>query len=86
MGNDREERIRQRAHEIWEREGRPHGADRRHWDQASEEIRAEDASRDVSSAATTGTSPPLEKIADVAPARARHASAPKKPKRGPPSA
>lgn len=31
---DREERIRRRAHEIWEREGRPEGREREHWDQA----------------------------------------------------
>ncbi|WP_163361981.1 DUF2934 domain-containing protein, partial [Klebsiella aerogenes] len=27
MADERQERIRQRAHAIWEREGRPHGAD-----------------------------------------------------------
>ncbi|MET0942788.1 MAG: DUF2934 domain-containing protein [Mesorhizobium sp.] len=42
MIGDREERIRQRAHEIWEREGRPHGADDRHWHQAAREVDAED--------------------------------------------
>lgn len=38
---DREERIRRRAHEIWEREGRPHGREQEHWDQAVQEIEAE---------------------------------------------
>jgi len=33
---DRQDRIRQKAHEIWEREGRPEGRDREHWDMASE--------------------------------------------------
>ncbi len=41
MADDRQERIRQRAHEIWEREGRPHGAHERHWHQATGEIEAE---------------------------------------------
>nr|WP_210201736.1 DUF2934 domain-containing protein [Mesorhizobium loti] len=41
MADDRQERIRQRAHEIWEREGRPHGAHERHWHQAAGEIEAE---------------------------------------------
>lgn len=41
MTDDRQERIRQRAHEIWEREGRPHGAHERHWHQAANEIEAE---------------------------------------------
>lgn len=34
---DYEERIRQRAHAIWEREGRPHGRHLDHWDQAQRE-------------------------------------------------
>ncbi|MDK4198797.1 DUF2934 domain-containing protein [Pseudomonas sp. HR1] len=33
-----EERIRQRAYEIWEREGRPHGQDFEHWFQANREL------------------------------------------------
>jgi hypothetical protein len=37
------ERIRQRAHAIWEREGHPHGRDQEHWDRAEKEIVAEDA-------------------------------------------
>lgn len=35
-----EGRIRQRAYEIWEREGRPQGEDLRHWLQAFQEIAA----------------------------------------------
>ena len=38
---DREERIRQRAHEIWEREGRPKGREQEHWNQAVQEIESE---------------------------------------------
>lgn len=37
------ERIRHRAHQIWESEGRPEGRQARHWAQAEEEIRREDA-------------------------------------------
>lgn len=33
-----EDRIRQRAYEIWEQEGRPHGDDLKHWMQAFKEI------------------------------------------------
>jgi hypothetical protein len=40
---DREERIRRRAHEIWELAGRPLGEDIRHWEQAAREIDEEDA-------------------------------------------
>lgn len=32
------DRIRQRAHEIWEAEGRPEGRDRDHWQQAEQEL------------------------------------------------
>ena len=35
MTDDRHERIRQRAHEIWEQAGRPEGAHMDHWDQAA---------------------------------------------------
>ena len=38
MTQDREHRIRERAHAIWEREGRPHGRHADHWHQASQEI------------------------------------------------
>ena len=37
-----QERICQRAHEIWEGEGRPEGRHAEHWAQASREIEAQD--------------------------------------------
>ncbi|RWB66659.1 MAG: DUF2934 domain-containing protein [Mesorhizobium sp.] len=40
MTDDRHERIRQRAHEIWEQAGRPEGAHKEHWEQATAEIDA----------------------------------------------
>jgi hypothetical protein len=40
---DREERIRQKAHQIWIEEGRPEGRDREHWDMASELVAIEDS-------------------------------------------
>jgi len=36
--DDRQDRIRQRAHEIWEQAGRPEGAHQEHWEQATAEI------------------------------------------------
>jgi len=39
--SDMNERIERRAHEIWEREGKPHGKHDEHWAQAEAEIRAE---------------------------------------------
>jgi hypothetical protein len=37
-GGDTAERIRQRAYEIWEREGRPEGREQAHWEQAEREV------------------------------------------------
>lgn len=39
----RENRIRERAHHIWERAGSPDGQEAEHWRQAEAEIMAEDA-------------------------------------------
>ena len=36
-----EKTIRERAYNIWEAEGRPHGRDREHWERANREIEAE---------------------------------------------
>ncbi|UVK37821.1 DUF2934 domain-containing protein [Mesorhizobium sp. AR10] len=41
MTDDRQERIRQRAHAIWEKAGRPEGAHQQHWDQAAAEVDGE---------------------------------------------
>ena len=38
----REERIRMKAHELWESDGRPEGQDRHHWEQAAKLIDEED--------------------------------------------
>jgi hypothetical protein len=43
MSGDREERIRRRAHEIWEQAGRTEGHEEEHWAQALQEITAKDA-------------------------------------------
>ncbi|AZO00029.1 DUF2934 domain-containing protein [Mesorhizobium sp. M9A.F.Ca.ET.002.03.1.2] len=38
MGDERHEKIQQRAYQIWEREGSVHGDHERHWHQAEAEI------------------------------------------------
>jgi hypothetical protein len=43
--DDQDERIRKRAHEIWEEAGRPEGREYSHWLRARAEIREEDASK-----------------------------------------
>lgn len=53
------ERIRRRAHEMWERDGRPEGMHEVHWLQACREIDAEDRST-----AQTSTSPRRKKASD----------------------
>ncbi len=40
-GHDREEAIRTRAHEIWEREGRQDGFHEDHWHRAAHELASE---------------------------------------------
>ena len=42
-GNDggREDRVRSRAYEIWEREGRREGDHERHWHQARQDVEGE---------------------------------------------
>lgn len=53
MNDERTRRIQERAHSIWEQEGRPHGRDAQHWSQAEREIDAEDAARASSPVGTT---------------------------------
>jgi hypothetical protein len=40
--SDRDARIRDRAYQIWDREGRRHGRHEAHWQQAKREIDAEE--------------------------------------------
>jgi len=43
MTDDLETRIRMRAHDLWQREGRPDGRDADHWREAEQEIAREDS-------------------------------------------
>ncbi|MFD2057888.1 DUF2934 domain-containing protein [Mesorhizobium calcicola] len=43
MTDDRQERIRNRAHQIWLQEGQPAGEHERHWHQAAADVDQEDA-------------------------------------------
>jgi hypothetical protein len=42
MADDLHERIRLRAYQLWEDEGRPEGAEQKHWLQAVDELAGED--------------------------------------------
>lgn len=62
MPLDRDERIRQRAYEIWEREGRPHGREEEHWRMAVDELVEEFSDAGITQAVpatrVTGTAKP----------------------------
>ena len=60
MHHDDQDLIRERAHQIWEREGRPEGRHLEHWEMASAEIAAE--------------AKPAKKPASLAKARAQAAA------------
>lgn len=47
MADDLQDRIRRKAHEIWESEGRPEGREAEHWDMASELVAIEDRQRET---------------------------------------
>ena len=53
MTESRNDRVRERAHRIWEEEGSPEGQESQHWEQAEREIEAEDAARMQDSPETT---------------------------------
>lgn len=53
MNEDHLQKVRERAHALWEQDGRPHGQDAAHWAQAEREIAAEN---DAQSSAPAGKS------------------------------
>ena len=55
--------VAERAYEIWEAEGRPHGRDRAHWDRAEQELTADapDATSRPAAAAEVATEAPAAK-------------------------
>lgn len=59
VDND-DERIAKKAHELWEAEGRPHGRDREHWDEAKEIIALHDSAGDALLPRDTGAEEPIE--------------------------
>ena len=61
MGQESDdERIRHRAHQLWEAEGQPHGRDQDHWDQAREIIAIEDSQGATLLPRNTGAEEPVE--------------------------
>ncbi len=59
-GQDDNERIAKKAHELWEAEGHPHGRDQLHWDEAKEIIAIQDSEQDTLLPRDTGAEEPVE--------------------------
>ena len=55
MEQGREERVRARAYEIWEREGRTEGSHEAHWQQAERELEGERAGAPDTSGQSEGS-------------------------------
>ena len=62
-----EDRIRVKAHEIWESEGHPHGRDEDHWAQAKEIIAIQDGLSDTLLPRNSGVEEPIEPTQAVEP-------------------
>lgn len=81
MGNsmadtdDIQERIRRRAHELWESEGRPHGRDSDHWTQAEAEVRGAGALEPTGKVAGSRKKPPISKATSKAAGKSTRAAA-----------
>ena len=60
MADNDNDRIAAKAHELWEAEGRPHGRDKEHWDEAKEIIALQDSEASTLLPATTGVDEPVE--------------------------
>lgn len=55
-----EDRIRRKAHELWEAEGQPHGRDADHWEQAREIIALQDSQQSTLLPRDSGVDEPVE--------------------------
>lgn len=65
----REEQLRQRAYDIWQAEGEPHGRDRDHWELAERELGEASAAENPAEVQPAEVQP----NADPAPARRKAA-------------
>jgi hypothetical protein len=79
MNNENERRIRERAYDIWQREGRPHGRDAEHWQKAAAEIEAESRLRSEPETVGAGSAPLRSRRAAKSARNAEPAQSPKRP-------
>jgi hypothetical protein len=62
-----EERVRQRAYELWEQQGKPEGCESEHWEQACREIEAEGSGPPAQAdMASNGLGPAADALREVA--------------------
>jgi Protein of unknown function (DUF2934) len=59
IGLAREQRIRERAYQLWEEAGKPEGEGLDHWSRATEAIAVEDARYEL---AAGGSTEPVQRI------------------------
>ncbi|WP_274627423.1 DUF2934 domain-containing protein [Arvimicrobium flavum] len=86
---DKEKRIRARAYELWEREGRSHGSHERHWSEATRQVEVEMAAEGRQPGEQAPPDPPAvkrsraprmaaaSKASAAAPAKAKRTAKPK---------
>jgi hypothetical protein len=80
MATDRHGSIRQRAYEIWEREGKPNDAHERHWRQAEDEIDAAQAAKPTAKRKASAVKPaaqPAKPVVKTAKSSTKQAGAKK---------
>jgi hypothetical protein len=66
MEADREDKIRARAYQLWEEEGRPEGSAEQHWFTAKESLAVEESQEDTYLPIENGTEPePIEAVENV---------------------
>ena len=80
MTDDRQERIRNRAHQIWLQEGQPAGHHERHWHQAAADVDQQDAAGKSAAKKPTKKATGAAK-AKAAPKEAKAATKAGKPKK-----
>ena len=77
MAKDRSEALKQKAYEIWEREGRPEGMHDEHWAQAQRELDGEVAEKPKAARSRKKPAAPEETVAVAADAPLKKAAAAK---------
>ena len=74
-----EDRVREIAHDIWMREGQPHGRDEAHWHEAMKKAKAELAKAPAKPKKAAAKKPAAKKAAPAKKAAAAKPTAAKKP-------